>query len=241
MKHLIIIIGLIISANICFADSSSTKKNELSLKQKLITNSSSNNKTDNAKEHVSVSSTDNESKKDFDWNNLLSAILGGLIGLSPSIISYFRKPKIKGRIISQYANVAPSPEGEKCSIFLQKVSIFSEHQNFYLKEIEIFVKFPNSTEIECKNWMWRALTFTFDGIQRKLNIDPKDYLLHFTVFPKEQSIIGYISFTFDLIKDEKFEYIKYLFKDYKGNVSELKIDQSEIVESTQMFDDSIWK
>lgn len=89
MKHLIIIIGLIISANICFADSSSTKKNELSLKQKLITNSSSNNKTDNAKEHVSVSSTDNESKKDFDWNNLLSAILGGLIGLSPSIISLF--------------------------------------------------------------------------------------------------------------------------------------------------------
>lgn len=89
--------------------------------------------------------------------------------------------------------------------------------------------------------MWRALTFTFDGIQRKLNIDPKDYLLHFTVFPKEQSIIGYISFTFDLINDEKFEYIKYLFKDYKGNVSELKIDQSEIVESTQMFDDSIWK
>ena len=244
MKHLIII-GLIISTNFCFADSISNKKNELLVKQVLITDSSFKNKTDNAKEHVSVSSTDNESKKDFDWNNLLSALLGGLIGLTPSIISYFRKPKIKGRIISQYANVGSSPECGKCSIILQKVSIFSEHQNFYLKEIEIFAKFLNSTEIECKNWIWRALTFTFDDngkpIKRNLNIDPKDYLLHFTVFPKEQSIIGYISFTFDTIKDEKIEYIKYLFKDYKGNVIELKIDKSEIVESTQIFDDSIWK
>jgi hypothetical protein len=245
MKHLIFIIGLLISVQICFADSLSTKKNESLVKQKLITDSSSYSKAYNTKEPITGSSKDNESKKDFDWNNLLSALLGGLIGLSPSIISYFRKPKIKGRIISQYANVGSTPGGEKCSIILQKVSLFSEHQNFFLKGIEIFVKFPNSSEIECKNWAWRALTFTFDengkSIPRNLKIDTKEYLLHFTVFPKEKSIIGYISFTFDSIKDEKFEYIKYLFKDYKGNVRELKIDSSEIVDSTQIFDDSIWK
>jgi len=244
MKHLIIIIGVLISVQFCFADSLSIKKSELSAQQVVKIDSSSNEKTKNLKKPCTSTSNGTE-KKGFDWNNLLSAILGGLIGLSPVIINCFSKPKIKGRVISQYGNVSSNQKGEKFSIILQKVSIFSENKNFFLKDVEIFVKLPGSTELKCKNWTWRQLTFTFNengiNIQRKLILDPKEYLLHFTVFPKEQPIIGYISFTYDSIEDVKLEYIKYLFKDYKGNVKELKINEAEMVDNTQIFDDSIWK
>jgi hypothetical protein len=225
MKHFIVLIGFLICTNICFADSIS--------KNKLITNQGEvvNNKV-------------NDSKNDFNWNNLLSALLGGLIGLSPSIINYFRRSKIRGKIISQYANLGSTPKGEKGQIIFQKISIFSMYKNFFLKDIEIYVKFPNEPEIKCKNWTWRELIFTFPenerNIQKKLNIDKNEYLLHFSVFPKEQSVVGYISFSIDSLKDEKFEYVKYLFKDYKGHVKQLKIDKSEIIENTQLFDDSIW-
>lgn len=228
MKHIILTIGLIISANICFADSIQKGKNNLNSKQYLA----NENK---AKDY---------SSDDFDWNNLISAVIGGLIGLSPTAINYFKKTKIKGKLISQYSSLGTTPEGNNRTIMLQKLSIFTEHKNFYLKDIEIFIKHPNSPEIRCENWIWRTLSFVFIennvNVMKRLMINKNEYLLHYTVFPKEQSIVGYISYTFDSVIDEKFEYVKYLFKDYKGNVKELKIDKSEIMENTQMFDDSIW-
>lgn len=244
MKALSIIIGLFINTYICVAGCSLNTKNESTLKQELITDSSINIKDKSFAELTLSRSESSKSNKVFDWNNLLSALLGGLIGLSPSIINYCRKPKINGRIISQYSNFGLTPEGEKKLMILQKVAIFSENQNFFLKDIEIFVKFPDKSEQKCRNWTWRSLTFTFDdngkNIQKKLKIDSKEYLLHINVFPKEHAIIGYVSFSIDSVKDEMFEYIKYLFRDYKGNVKQLKIDKSEIVDSTLIFDDTIW-
>ncbi|GAT63978.1 hypothetical protein [Paludibacter jiangxiensis] len=245
MKHVIFIIGVLISLQFCLANSLLIKTSDLSAQQIASTDNSSNDTTKNIKKLSINTSTNDKEKKGFDWYNLLSVILGGLIGLSPVIINFFRKPKIKGRVISQYANVCLNEKGDKYSTILQKISIFSENKNFFLKDIEIFVKLPGHSELNCKNWTWRQLTFTFvengNNIQKKLIIDPKEYLLHFTVFPKEQPIIGYISFTYDSTKDVKFEYVKYLFKDYKGNIKELRINESEMVDNTQIFDDSIWK
>lgn len=189
---------------------------------------------------------ENKSEK-FDWNNILAALLGGFIGLLPSIINFFKKAEIKGKILSQYSNQIKTQLDDKTKIvFLHKLSIFVENKNFSLKDVEINIKFPSTSEIKCQNWIWRDLKFLFNdnivgnNIQKRLNIEQKEYLLHFTILPKEQSIVGYFSFTIDQIIDEKLEYIKYIFKDYKGNNIELKINQDEISENTQLFDDSIW-
>lgn len=228
MKCFVIILILVISTNFCIADTIPQLKKELIISQKMIPTA----------EEI------DDSENSFDWNNLLSAIIGGLIGLSPSIINYFKKTKIKGKIISQYGCFGTVSGSVNTQIILQKLSIFAENKNFFLKDIDIYVKYPSQPKIKCKNWTWRTVEFTFnqDGknVQKKLNIDKKEYLLHFTVLPKEQSVIGYISFTIDSVLDEKFEYIKYIFKDYRGNTIELKINKNEMVENIQVFDDSIW-
>ena len=228
MKYFVIIIVFVLTSNYCVADSIPPIKKVLPVPSGIV---SSSNKSD-------------DTQKDFDWNNLLSALLGGLIGLSPSIISYFKKTKIKGKIISQYGCFGTIQGGVNVSIILQKVSIFAENKNFFLKDFDIYIKYPSGPEIKCKNWTWRAVEFTFNqngiNVQKKLNIDKKEYLLHFTILPKEQSIIGYISFTIDSVLDEKFDYVRYVFKDYRGTVKELKIDKTEITENTQIFDDTIW-
>jgi hypothetical protein len=132
MKHIILIIGLIISTNICFADSIQKKKTNLNSK----------------KYSVSENKSEDNSIDDFDWNNLISAVIGGVIGLSPIAINYFKRTKIKGKLISQYSNLEATPEGNNRTIMLQKLSIFTEHKNFYLKDIEIFIKHPNFPEIK---------------------------------------------------------------------------------------------
>ena len=228
MKYFATIIAFILTANFCFADSIPPIKKVLPMPSEIVPSTKKNDSSQN----------------DFDWNNILSALLGGLIGLSPSIISYFKKTKIKGKIISQYGCLGTIQGGENVSIILQKVSIFAQNKNFYLKDFDIYIKYPSGPEIKCKNWTWRTVEFTFNqngmNVQKKLNIDKKDYLLHFTILPKEQSVIGYLSFTIDSVVDEKFDYVRYVFKDYNGAVRELKIDKTEIIENTQIFDDTIW-
>jgi hypothetical protein len=84
----------------------------------------------------------------FDWSNLLSAIIGGLIGLTPTIFSSLKRSQIKGKIISQYGNIGNTPgDNQPSSIYFQKMSIFARHKNFSLQEINVFVKYPNRPEI----------------------------------------------------------------------------------------------
>lgn len=184
-------------------------------------------------------------QKEFDWtNNLISAIMGGLIGLSPVIINFFKKTKIKGKMLSQYASIGEVPGSKNVSIIVQKVSIFAANKNFFLKDLDIYVKYPSSQEIQCKNWTFRTYHAVFNengvDVRKKLNIDPKEYLIHLTVLPKEESVVGYILFSVDSTLDERFEYVRYVFKDYKGVVKKLKFDYSEINDNTQLYDDSIW-
>jgi hypothetical protein len=228
MKLIGITLTLLLCENFCIADSLLKTKNKLLVQNVIGTEIKK----------------DDDKKNNFDWNNLLSAILGGVIGLSPSIFNYFKKTKIKGKIISQYSCLASLPENKTGTLVLQKVSIFTENNNFFLKDLEVYVKYSAWPEIKCTTWTWRKVTFTFNengiNVQKQLNIDKKDYLLHYTVLPKEQAIVGYISFSLDSTLDEKFEYVRYIFKNYKNNVKELKISKSEINTSTQIYDDSIW-
>jgi hypothetical protein len=129
-------------------------------------------------------------------------------------------------------------------ILLQKVSIFSQNINFYLKDIKIFIKYDGDEEIECTNMVWRDLKFTIvmNGQSSLKTLDKSQvkYIKHQSVFPKKTSIVGFISFKVNPYKGESFEYMKYIFEDFKENKKELIIRRNDINDETLHFDDNLW-
>ena len=178
------------------------------------------------------------------WTTFVVAMIGAFAWL-PTILNLMKPTKIEGKILSQYANLGKLPNGHDAGIIVQKLSLYSKNRNFNLKDMEVYLKFPNiKDEIRCQLWTWRNLYFTFDEdgkkVQRKLNLEVKDYLLQFTLLPKDQSVVGYLSFSFDHTKDEKWDQIRYVFIDFDGNRKKLVIKKDNISDNTQVFDDKIW-
>jgi len=181
--------------------------------------------------------------KGINW-----ALIVGIIGAAawlPTIFDSVKPNKIEGKILSQYASIVKLPNGHDSAAILQKLSVYSKNKSFYLKDIEVYLKFPDiKDELKCTLWTWRYLFFTFDDkghkVQRRLNIETKNYLLQLTLLPKDQSVVGYLSFSFDHLKDEKYDYVRYVFIDFDGNRKELIISRDNISDNTQGFDDKIW-
>jgi len=185
----------------------------------------------------------NENMKNWiEVITLIAALIGAAAWLQQPVFDYFRKAEIHGKIISNYG----SKSNDGNILYLLKLSIFSENKTFYLKDIGAFVKFPGSEkELKCKPWTWRKAFFTFaengKEITKQLQIDSKEYLLHFTIFPNDQTVVGYFAFSVGYSKDEMFDYIRFIFDDYSGHSAELKITKAEIQDNKLIFDDNIWK
>ncbi len=179
-----------------------------------------------------------------EWIALITGIIGALAWL-PTIVPLFLSQSIEGKIISQYANVGKIPSGQGAAIFVQKVSLFSKNKDFFLKDIEVYIKFPSSHQEErCTVWTWRNLSFSFDEngrrVQKKLRIDAGEYLIYKTILPRDQTVVGYISFSCDHLKDERYEYIKYVFINFNGVKRQLRISGKDVSDNKTLFDDSIW-
>lgn len=175
---------------------------------------------------------------------LILAAVGALAWL-PTVFHVLLPQTIEGKVISQYANAGEVPGGRDASMFVQKLSLFSKNRDFFLKDVEIYLKYPTSPQEEkCTVWMWRSLVFTFDenghSVQRKLRIDARDYLLHHTVLPRDQAVVGYLSFTSNRLQNESYEYIRYVFIDFKGKREQLRVQGKDILDNKTIFDDSIW-
>ena len=179
--------------------------------------------------------------KKIEIITLIVAIIGAFAWL-PQILNYFSKAEIHGKIISQYGNISKDGNLQ----YLQKLSIFSKNKTFHLKDIRAFIKYPGSKkELECRVWTWREASFVFPEngkmVIKQLQMDKINYLLHFTIFPKDQTVDGYLGFSVGYSKDEAFDYIRYIFEDYSGNILELKKTKVDLQEDKMFFDDSIWK
>ena len=182
-----------------------------------------------------------------DWKSLGTLIVA-LIGAAawiPNILGYFKKSEIRGKIISNYNNLR-AIDGETQSIYLLKLSLFVANKTFHLRDIQVFIKFPsNKNELECKVWIWRRLSFTFDeyGVKKslQLKIDNNEYLLLSAVLPKDQNVVGYLSFSVNYLKDEMFDYLRIIFRDYNDKDIVLKITKEEIEPNKLLFDDNIWE
>lgn len=180
----------------------------------------------------------------MEWAALVAGIIGALAWL-PTVIPLLRGQQIEGKVISQYANVGKLPDGSEAAIFLQKLSVFVTNKDLLLKRLEIYIKFPESQEEKCRSWTWRRLVFTLpEGsrqVQRRLAIEARDYLAHQTVFPHDQAVVGYVSFSSSHLRDQEYEYVRYVFIDYRDRRKELVIRSSDVRENETLFEDDIWK
>ena len=179
------------------------------------------------------------------WTAFIIALIGAL-SWTPQIYLWIQKNAIYGKVLSEYGNSALVPNKKELqNVYVQKISLFSKNKDFFPKDIKVFIKYPSKKdELSCTLWTWRDLIFTFneDGksIQKKLNIDLNDYLIQKVVFPKNETIVGYVSFSVDYQKDEAYDYLRYEFIDFKGNIRKLKISNKEIESNKLIHEDNIW-
>lgn len=180
------------------------------------------------------------------WTTFALALVGALAWLQPIVISWFQVVKINGKILSNDAQIGsvPNYSGHQ-TIYFQKVAIFSKNKDFFPRDIKVFVKFPSiSNELPCILWTWKELIFTFQEkgqiIQKKLNIYLSDYLIHSIIFPKNETKVGYVSFSVDFIKDEMFEYVRYEFKDFNGKKKNKTFYEKDIEANKLIHESNIW-
>jgi hypothetical protein len=148
---------------------------------------------------------------------------------------------IDGKLLSQYWNIGRLGNGQHAALFVHKLSIYSRDKDIPLKTIEVYLKFPGINEIKCRTQTWRTVIFTWPDRGRcRLNIDRKDDLSQLTFLPKGPPFVGYLSFSCEHFKDEKFDYVKYVLVDTDNRTSEINILQKDIDSNTQLFDDRIW-
>ncbi len=189
------------------------------------------------------------SNSKFDWTfwtTFALAIVGALAWLQPFVISWFQVVEINGKILSNDANIGHIPNhSNHQTIYFQKVAIFSKNKDFFPRDIKVFVKYSSiANELTCILWTWKELIFTFQeqgqNIRKKLNINLSDYLIQSIVFPKNETKVGYVSFSVDYQKDEMFEYIRYEFEDFNGKKKKITFSEKEIEANKLIHDSNIW-
>ncbi len=180
------------------------------------------------------------------------AIIGiciALIGAIPQIITWINPTNIKGKIISNYGSYIKIPGNELEQIaYVQKLSIFSKNNDYQLRDIKVFLKYPSKkNELQATIWTWRtnglSMTFNENGknINKTLIVDPSEYLIHFTILPKNSTVVGYISYSVNYQIDEMFEYVRYEFIDFKNKEKELIFYDSDLESNKLLHDDNIWR
>ena len=180
------------------------------------------------------------------WTTFVLALIGALAWLQPFVFSWFQIEEINGKILSNDANIGSVPNNSNHqTIYFQKVAIFSKNKDFFPKDIKVVIKYPSiGTELPCVLWTWKELIFTFREqgkiIQKKLNINLSDYLIQSIVFQKNETKVGYISFSVDFIKDEMFEYVRYEFVDFKGKKRNITFSEKDIEANKLVHDSNIW-
>jgi hypothetical protein len=180
------------------------------------------------------------------WTTFILALIGALAWLQPIVYSWFQDKRLNGKILSNDANIGLVPNNTNPqTIYFQKVAVFSKNKDFFPKDIKAFLKYPSITnELPCVLWTWKELIFTFpehrQNIRKKLNIRQSDYLIQKIVFPKNETKVGYVSFSVDFNKDEMFEYVKYEFEDFNGKKKKITFSEKEINANKLSHDSNIW-
>lgn len=170
------------------------------------------------------------------WSTLIIGLIAAL-SWTPFILEKLSINKFDGKIISQYNNFTK----DKKNIFLlYKVSIVSRNKDFFLKDIDLKIKFKSSSFIHSTSRNNRLTVFTFDRPKRLL-VPDKEFINNLSVLRKDEPTVGYLLFTVSYDKDEPIEEVQFEFKSFKNKVKLLIFKADDIKEEKLLFDDTIWE
>ena len=172
------------------------------------------------------------------WLTLIIGLIGAAAWLSPWVYEAIRINKFDGKIISIYNNVT---KDRKTIYFLFKLSVISRNKDYFLRDIDLKIKFPSSQYLTATARNNRLVVFNIDGVFKKLTIKDKDFLNNLSVLKKDFAEVGYLFFSIDYDKDEPIEEVAFIFKSYDKNKQRtINFKQNDIQEKKLLFDDSIW-
>lgn len=168
--------------------------------------------------------------------------LGVLAAWTPIAIEMLTPTRIHGKVISIYP--VNKMVGRTQPIHLLKIAISSENNDFFLKDFNIYIKYPATEELQCTNEYFVNVAWRFNengGSNKWLLINNNDYILTKLLFPKNETVSGYLSFSTPHLLDEQYEYIKLELIDFNNDKKELKLFKSDVDSKKLLFENTIWK
>jgi hypothetical protein len=170
------------------------------------------------------------------WITLSVGFIGAC-AWAPFIYEKFQINHFDGKVISVYNNF----NKDKSKIFfLFKISVVSRNKDFFLKDIDVKVKFPSSNYITSPSKNMRLVVFNFDSNFKKLNIPDNQLLNNLSVLKKDDPEVGYIFTEIPFDKDEPFQNLEFIFSSYDNNSKSISFTIEQLKSEKLLFDDSIW-
>jgi len=179
---------------------------------------------------------------EFSWETMI-AILGALAWL-PWIFEKINRPKLYGRLISNFDNQGFLNQKTGTLHFL-KLSISCVNNNFNVDNISIQIKYLNNNKWYDGNLFWaRTSIWSMNSegtIKKQLVIPHENYLGFVNMFEKDKSSFYHLTFIVEKEKFEEFEIIKISFINPKKITESIEFRKENINPDSVLFDDNIWK
>lgn len=180
-------------------------------------------------------------KSNISWETIIAII--GALAWFPWLFDKLSSSKIYGNVISYILNSGKFNDKEGLMYFF-KLSISCINKNFNIKSINIFVKYPNSSEWKKGSIFWaRTSSWVINNGQptKQLTLPNDNFLGFINVLEKDKSNFYYLTFLVEHPQLEEFEKIKFEFINHKNYKKSFEILHKEINGDKMLFDDNIWK
>lgn len=187
----------------------------------------------------------NQNNTTFPWETIV-AIIGALAWFAPWVYDVLQKPDLKGKLISFNSNKGTYENGGKVQeglLYFLSVSLISLHKQFNIKEIKIFIKYPNDDKEHNVKVIWARKSNWVDSVGKKyeLVMPNNEFLSFISTLPKDESRKSYITFFVDKGTIEDFDYIKLELTPYRGNTKTINFNMKDIDPNLMLWDENVWK
>ena len=169
------------------------------------------------------------------WLTIIIAAIGALSWI-PQIIELLKPNKISGKIISQYFNFTADHNN---ILILYKLSVVSMNKDYFLKDINLKIKFESSEVLTSISRNNRLTVFTFER-PKKLLVPNNEFLNNLSIFPKNKAVVGYLFFSVPHSNEENIKTVEFEFLSQQKGIKTLKFSSADIIKEKLLFDDTIW-
>lgn len=171
------------------------------------------------------------------------SIAGALAWLAPWVYSKYRRPKIKGKLISEFSNKGRFNNRE-CIMHFMALNIISMNKPFHISVVSIELAYKDSKQTYTGEIFWaRFNEWSAPGNKERLRlvINPEESLPFITTLPEDVTKTVYLTFKVDKAELSEIEWVRLKFVDYSSYSQELYINFDHIIPEQMLWDDRVWK